>query len=68
MAKERLAKAVQTPKFSCFVFAIFAGGVFREALLIKIIVDECLPQGNPIRKEVVLGLYILFLACNYKGI
>lgn len=67
MAKENLAEAVHAPEFPCFGCTLFAGVVIREALLVKIIVDECLPQGDPTRKDVVLGLYILFLVRNHKG-
>lgn len=36
--------------------------------LVKIIVDKGLPQRDPIRKVPVLGLYILFSACDYRNI
>ena len=66
VAKERLAKAVCALELAWFGFAVPTRVVLGQALMVKVLVDEGLPQRDPIRKEVILGLYTLFSVYNHR--
>ena len=68
MAKRGLAKAVHTPKVTCVGCTPFGGGIVRQPLFVQIRMNKGLPQRDPIRKEVILGLCILSLAYNCRGV